>query len=34
MAGMIEDLAKLVRRLAPVVADLGQDAGGWPLAAE
>ncbi|EJL34670.1 N-formylglutamate amidohydrolase [Novosphingobium sp. AP12] len=34
MAGMIEDLAELVRRLAPVVADLGQDAGAWPLAAE
>jgi N-formylglutamate amidohydrolase len=34
MAGVIEDLAELVRRLAPVVADLGQDAGDWPLAAE
>lgn len=34
MAGMIGDLAELVRRLAPLVADLGQDTGGWPLAAE
>lgn len=37
MAGMIDDLAGLVRRLAPAVAELGQEIGkgeSWPLAAE
>ncbi|MCT2400655.1 N-formylglutamate amidohydrolase [Novosphingobium mangrovi (ex Huang et al. 2023)] len=36
MASMIEDLSALVRRLAAVVSDLGQEAGsrGWSLAAE
>lgn len=36
MAAMIDDLATLVRRLAAVVSDLGQEAGGkgWPQAAE
>lgn len=33
MDGMIEDLAKLVRRLATIVADLGHG-NGWALAAE
>lgn len=36
MEAMIEDLSALVRRLAAVVSDLGQEANGkgWPLAAE
>lgn len=34
MDGMIDDLAALVRRLASVVAELGQERGNWPLAAE
>lgn len=36
MAAMIEDLSALVRRLAALVSDLGQDASGkgWPQAAE
>jgi N-formylglutamate amidohydrolase len=33
MAGMIDDLVALVRRLGAEVADLGQNTG-WPLAAE
>lgn len=33
MAGMIDDLVALVRRLGAEVADLGQNSG-WPLAAE
>ncbi|SFG27972.1 N-formylglutamate amidohydrolase [Novosphingobium sp. CF614] len=36
MAAMIEDLSVLVRQLAAMVSDLGQEANGkgWPLAAE
>ncbi len=34
MASMIADINALVSKLAPVVAELGQDAGGWSLAAE
>lgn len=36
MAAVIEDLSALVRRLADVVSELGQEQGGkgWPLAAE
>lgn len=36
MAAMIEDLSALVRRLAGVVSELGQEQGGkgWPMAAE
>lgn len=36
LPAIVEDLCILVRRLAVVVSDLGQDAGGkgWPLAAE
>lgn len=34
MASVIADISALVRKLSPVVAELGQDAGGWPLAAE
>ena len=36
MPTMVEDLGALVRRLATVVSELGQDGGGkgWPLAAE
>ena len=36
MAAVVDDLSALVRRLAAVVAELGQDSGGkgWPLAAE
>lgn len=36
MEAMIEDLAALVRRLAALVSDMGEDARGpdWPLAAE
>lgn len=34
MESMIGDLSSMVRALAQVVADLGQDAAEWPLAAE
>ncbi|MCJ2185280.1 N-formylglutamate amidohydrolase [Novosphingobium beihaiensis] len=36
MAAMVEDISTLVRRLAGVVSDMGQEQGGkgWPLAAE
>lgn len=34
MDAVIDDLAALVRRLAGVVAELGQERGNWPIAAE